>query len=208
MAGFICGRCGTTYTSTIGCPNCKQIDAINKQTKVQEKQLKEMQRANKAAGGGSGGGSGGGMGDAFSTGYNSSGADVVIGLFRASVNALVIAFKILWQIVLVSFQLVKKTFEMINQFRTDNPVLFNKIIKYSLITIAVLVLTSVIINGIREFYLWANTYNYGVVGFWIVFAVLVGIFAVFVYFRKEVVNGFKEGYEKTSNSDTNADNNS
>ena len=95
----ICSLCGYNKSSTYApCPNCKQLAAIQKQTKAQNKFYKDQKRAAKGAG---------------------SGGGVIEGFFALLYHMTVLSWKITAFTFVFAYNLIKPFYE-------QNPVAFKK----------------------------------------------------------------------------------
>ena len=117
----ICGGCGANYASTtIGCPNCKQIRAIEKQTKLQAKQFKAQQKAMSGAGGGGG---------------------MVVGLVTAFFNFVIVSGEMALRINLAMW---KGIFGWLSARHAQNPDAFwKRFFQISMVILALIVLLTI-----------------------------------------------------------------
>jgi hypothetical protein len=111
-----CGRCGAKGYKNGICPNCKQIDAMNRQTKLQAKQFKSQ--AKMQSGGGGGGGAIAGV------------VEVFLNFF---LQAFALTLKLFWKIYVEMFRFLGSG---IKALYDRNPQKFMKVVKTTLVTVA------------------------------------------------------------------------
>lgn len=202
-----CGQSGHNWYphNSDACPALlqkKQNEILQNTLNLQKKQMKAQQRAQEdaenAAARNRQSGLGGTLG-AFTDGFNSranvTGGGTAGQFFRFFVNLFVV-----WPI-----QLALALLDAYRSFAEQNPELAKKINRFLLLLTLGIVALALITKGIQDLYNWADSYNYGLVGFWIVAVIVGGFISLMVLpllFSQTARDRFKRSYEEGYNGTT------
>ena len=175
-----CLICGSSSHMNWDCP----IQAQRDQKRLQEEQNKILQKnldlQKKAMRQQSGGSSSGG---AFSAGTG----------FMGAIVTFLVHLYIIWP-----YQIIKTLYGMWVHFEEVNPELASKVKKIVIGSVIALTALMMVTTGIVSIYQWADSYNYGLVGFWLVVALIVGVTLLMIFspsIREQAKANYKAGEE-------------